>query len=69
MDIGADEHTGAPAFTALKLTSLNGGERIPAGEPYLITWGAPAGTSAFRVWYSLTGGASWVSLTPAPLTG
>ncbi len=48
MDIGADEYTAAPAYSALKLTSLNGGERIAAGEPYLITWGAPAGTSDFQ---------------------
>ena len=56
-----------PAFTALKLTSLNGGERIAAGEPYLITWGAPEETSTFKVHYSLNGGSSWVSLTPKPL--
>ena len=67
VDIGADENTGAPALRALKLTSLNGGERIAAGEPYLITWGAPEGTSTFRVWYSLNGGSSWKSLTPTPL--
>jgi hypothetical protein len=67
VDVGADEYTAPAAFAALKLTALNGGERIAAGEPYLITWGAPAGAGGFRLWYSVNGGSKWVSLTPAPL--
>ncbi|MHB8834492.1 MAG: tandem-95 repeat protein [Candidatus Methylomirabilia bacterium] len=67
VDIGADEHTAVPALASLKLTSLNGGEGIAAGEPYLITWSALAGTNNFGLWYSLNGGTSWKSLTRTPL--
>jgi protocatechuate 3,4-dioxygenase beta subunit/subtilase family serine protease len=69
VDIGADEYAAPATFAALKLTALNGGERIAAGEPYLVTWGAPAGVGGFRVWYTVNGGTKWVSLTPTALSG
>jgi hypothetical protein len=67
VDIGADEQSDANV-TALKLTSLDGGERIAAGEPYVITWAAPVGSGTFRLWYSRDGGTTWVALTSTPIT-
>ena len=57
------------AFSGLTLLSPNGGEIIPAGSTYAISWGAPAypaGTT-FRLQYS-TNGTRWIQIA-RDLTG
>lgn len=60
VDIGADEYT-AVSYAQMKLLSLRGGEIIPAGDSYNITWGAPDGVPSFTVRYTLDG-ETWKSL-------
>lgn len=57
-DMGADEHfwTG---YEGIQLLSLTGGERIPVGSAYNITWSAPAQAMSFKVKYSTDGGSTW----------
>jgi hypothetical protein len=60
-DIGADEYV-AGVFTALQVLTPNGGERIPSGSTYTITWGAPAGADHYTVEDSSNGGTTWRTL-------
>ena len=41
------------------LTSANGGDNIPAGSKYNITWGADASMAKFTLKYSMDNGVTW----------
>jgi hypothetical protein len=60
-DMGAEEHVEAVP-TQVQLLSLRGGEAIPAGKPYNITWDAPSNAVSFRVRYSPDNGGTWQTL-------
>jgi uncharacterized delta-60 repeat protein len=51
------------------IVSPNGGEVIPAGEPYHITWEAPAKATKFKLQYSTNNGTTWQMAAPGLLTG
>lgn len=58
VDIGADEHQ-TSVHRSLKLLTLTGGERIPGGRAYDITWGAPPALKTFKLYISVNGGRTW----------
>jgi hypothetical protein len=60
-DIGADEYK-RQTFANVTLLSLTGGEVIPSGGYYNITWGAPAAAVKFNLWYSLDNGGTWKTI-------
>jgi subtilisin-like proprotein convertase family protein len=60
-DIGADEYLD-PALPGLKILALNGGEAVPAGQPYHLTWWAPANATSFTLKLSLNNGLTWKTL-------
>ena len=55
-------------FAALRLITPNGGESVPSGKFYTVSWGAPTNAVKFRLRYSFDGGATWV-LIGKNLTG
>ncbi len=57
-DIGADERV-VPVYTAVTVEAPNGGEVIPSGGTFTISWGAPAGADHYTVEISVDNGASW----------
>lgn len=56
-------------FTSVKVLSPNGGEILPAGSTFVITWGAPSTAMSFRPYYSLNNGTKWQAITTARVTG
>jgi hypothetical protein len=52
-------------FTSVQLLSPNGGEVIPSGSTYPISWGAPLEAVKFKLKYSLDNGLTWI---PIPKT-
>jgi hypothetical protein len=50
----------------LELLSPNGGETIPAGSTYSITWSAPSEAVNFRLMYSMNNGKTWLEMHSAP---
>jgi hypothetical protein len=59
----------APPFTVVRLISPNGGEVIPSGGTFPITWGAPSAAASFKLYYSLNNGAKWLAVVAAKVTG
>jgi hypothetical protein len=59
----------APAFSAVKLLSPNGGEIIPSGASLVITWGAPPGAVSFKLSYSLNNGDTWLAVVASKVSG
>jgi hypothetical protein len=52
------------------LLSPNGGEMIPSGSTYVVSWEAPSEVTRFRLFYSLDNGTTWKRITTqTPLTG
>ena len=47
------------------LSQPNGGEFFAPGEPQIIRWDAPAGTTPFHLEYSLDNGTSWNTIASA----
>jgi parallel beta-helix repeat protein len=60
-DIGADEYV-APVFTKTTVLSPNGGELVPSGSTFPISWGAPATAHHYRVEVTTNGGVTWTVL-------
>jgi len=49
-------------FNAVRLITPNGGESVPSGSFYTVTWGAPANAVKFRLRYSIDGGNTWLMI-------
>lgn len=50
-------------YTALAVTSPNGGESLAAGGTATITWHAPAGAEKYDLYYTTNNGTSWKLIT------
>ena len=46
------------------LIDPNGGEAVPAGEDYSVTWGAPSDNEKFTLKYSMDNGSTWETIAP-----
>ena len=46
------------------LIDPNGGESVPAGEDYWVTWGAPSDNEKFTLKYSMDNGSTWETIAP-----
>jgi hypothetical protein len=53
------------SMSALTLLTPNGGEIIPSGGTYDITWESSSNMTIFRVGYSLDDGATWLPISGA----
>jgi hypothetical protein len=58
IDMGCYEYT-PNSNNMIKVLALNGGEVIPSGKPYNITWTAPDTAKSFKVFYSIDNGVTW----------
>jgi hypothetical protein len=58
IDMGCYEYT-LNSNNMIKVLALNGGEVIPSGKPYNITWTAPDTAKSFKVFYSIDNGVTW----------
>jgi hypothetical protein len=60
VDMGADEYISPVSEPmAIKLLSLDGGEKIVAGMPYNIVWESPAVVQSFKVFFTMNEGSTW----------
>ena len=50
------------SYTAMQVLIPNGGEIIPSGSTYAITWGAPPNVVKFKLKYSLNNGVTWTAI-------
>jgi hypothetical protein len=46
-------------FSAVRVLTPNGGEKLLSGSKYTVTWGAPTSLPLFDIEYSLDGGGTW----------
>jgi len=53
------------SFTSLSLLAPNGGEIIPSGGTYDITWKSSPDMTIFRLSYSLNNGVTWIPISGA----
>jgi hypothetical protein len=61
-------HPTPPATPQVTVLTPNGGEVIPSGSGYAITWNAVPAATSFKLAYTLTGGAPWSKIA-AGVTG
>jgi len=54
--------TGNGEVAEVALFSPNGGEAIPSGSTYVISWGAPSQAVKFKLQYSMDNGATWETI-------
>jgi len=64
MKIGEDVSDGPFSIDVLEVAAPNGGEIIPSGTEYPITWRASSEASSFTVKYSMDSGATWQIIAP-----
>jgi hypothetical protein len=55
--------------TKVTVLSPNGGEVLPGGSTFTITWSAPAAAISFSLQYSLNSGKSWQAVSSRKVTG
>ncbi|MBI5097882.1 MAG: S8 family serine peptidase [Nitrospirae bacterium] len=59
---GATASAMPSSYTAMQVLTPNGGEIIPSGSTYAITWGAPPNVVKFKLKYSLNNGVKWTAI-------
>jgi alpha-tubulin suppressor-like RCC1 family protein len=57
------DHIVVSPTTRVHIVSPNGGEKLPSGGTYNITWKAPAGTEKFKLYYTVDNGVTWKAIT------
>lgn len=58
-----------PGGASVTITAPNGGEAVPSGAPYNITFNAPAEVTSVKVKFSVDGGLTWLPASGTPGTG
>ena len=52
-------NTTEEGYSSVTVLAPNGGETVPAGSTYTISWGAPSQAVKFNLEYSMDGGITW----------
>lgn len=56
-------------YASVQVLSPNGGEILPSGGTFTITWDAPATATSFKLQYSLNGGNTWLAVVSSKVKG